>query len=147
MKNLISTFFLFLFAVSINAQNGKKDQMTTDQIADLQTKRMDLNLDLTKEQRSQIFKINKEIVENHRAKFKMHKKLKESKKKLTANERYKLQSKRLDKKIARKKQMSAILTEKQMQKFIKMKTHHKRERKGKKKAYYAKRKVSFPDEK
>lgn len=126
-----------MFGVTLSAQ-GKKERhepLKPEQRTELQVKKMTLALDLTEKQQQDIKKVlldrNMKKKES-RAQFKAHR---ESGKKLTADDRFALQSKRLDDRIAMKKEMKRILTPEQFEKL--QKTH--KERSGK----ITKRKKNF----
>ena len=131
MKKLI-IIAIALVTIQGIAQEGKKEpiakdkmhrmqDLTPEEAATLQTKRMTLHLDLTKSQQDEIYKINldnatkrKEMMANWRAK-------KESgnMEKPTKEERLKRENARLDHQIAVKAKMKKILNEEQYAKWEK----------------------------
>lgn len=112
---------------------GKMNDMTPEQMATLQTKKMTLALDLSESQQSQIQALNLENVKVRKTKMEERKAKKEvgERKKRTSEERYAMSNARLDAQIAQKEEMKKILSEKQMEKWEKMK-HGKRKHKGRK---------------
>jgi len=101
----------------------KMQELTPQQRAELKTKRMVLDLDLSTTQQSEVLKLNLGL-ETQREKRKAEKK---NKGELAANEMFARTSKILDAKIATKKQLKSILTEAQFEKFEK--SHDKKKRK------------------
>jgi len=127
--------FLLAFGATLYAQppGHKKDsprkemhqkmqELTPQQRAELKTKRMALNLDLSSLQQSQILQLNLDL-ESEKENRKAEKK-KEGE--LSANEMFERSSKMLDAKIATKKKLKSILTEAQFEKFEKSHIHRKR---------------------
>lgn len=127
MKNL---FVIILLSVGfmMNAQNPKKGKMearkeirenrsdySPQQIAELQTKKMTLELDLSEKQQKDVNAINIEIATKRKA-FAENRK---DRKKLTDTERFELRSTMLDEKIALKAQMKNILNDDQYSKWEK----------------------------
>ena len=112
---------------------GGMSDMTPEQIATLQTKKMTLALDLSEAQQSQIQALNLENAKARKAKMEERKASKEDgeRKKPTSEERFAMQSARLDAQLAQKEEMKKILSEEQMAKWEKMK-HRKRKHKGRK---------------
>jgi hypothetical protein len=142
MKNIIGILSLvFVFTLTSNAQQNnqryeKKVDFSPKQYATLQTKRMDLNLDLNKSQEKAVFEllesnaIEREKVRNE---FRSNR---EKGKKPTSQERFEHQNSRLEKQIAHKAAMKKILSEEQFVKWEetarnRMKAHKKRIARGK----------------
>jgi len=146
MKKLVIAI-LVIAAISVSAQNhnmkGKRGDMkdlTPEQTATLQTKKMTLALDLNESQQSKIKYILTEDAKTRKSKMEAYKASKdEGEKVMSADEKYARQNERLDHQIARKKEMKSFLTPEQFQKYEKMSHrknmhgHKKREgdRKGK----------------
>ncbi|SHJ94603.1 Spy/CpxP family protein refolding chaperone [Pseudozobellia thermophila] len=109
---------------------GMKD-LSPEQVATLQTKKMTLALDLTQEQQAKIQAINLEQAKERKAKMEERKAAREKgeAKKPTAEERYAMQNERLDKMIAHKAEMKKILSEEQYQKWQKM-AHNRKKKDG-----------------
>lgn len=105
---------------------------TPEQMADLQTKRMTLALDLTEKQQKEVLKINTDRATKMKAKFEEMKAKKasgEGRPQLTADEKYAMESARLDEQIALQNKMKSILTEDQYKKWSVMREHKKEEMK------------------
>ncbi|MCH3884374.1 Spy/CpxP family protein refolding chaperone [Tenacibaculum aquimarinum] len=148
MKQIITVVAL-MFAVTFTAQAQKKqkrgnsEKLTVAQQADLKLKKMTLALDLTESQQSQLKPIIAEQAAERKAMQEKRKAMRDSDKKpkkLSADERYAMQSKKLDKQIAMKSKIKNILNEEQFAKFEKkfakqkgkMKRKMNKKRKGKK---------------
>ena len=112
---------------------GRMHDMTPEQIATLQTKKMTLALDLSKAQQDQIQSLNLKNAKARKAKMEERKASKEEgeRKKPTSEERYAMANARLDAQLAQKEEMKKILSEEQMAKLEKMKLG-KRKHKGRK---------------
>lgn len=140
MKKVLAVLVLALgLTATTQAQKGKKgdfEKLTVEQKTALAVKKMTLKLDLTPSQANKITPLLAEKIAERKAMHEKRKALKKSDKKPTANERYAMQSARLDKQIAFKNDMKRILTEKQYEKFEKMATRkmHKM-KKGKKRKH------------
>lgn len=131
MKKLIMAIFV-LAGISVMAQdNNSKDQrnamtdLSPDQIATLQTKRMTLALDLNDSQQSKMKSLLTENAKTRKTKMEEFKARKNENRQLTSNEKFALQNARLDYKISQKKEMKSLLTAAQFAKWEKMK-HKKR---------------------
>lgn len=99
----------------------ERQNLTAEQKAELQTKKMTLQLDLTEAQQKQVYAVQLEMAKK-RALMKEEKK---AQKKETGF--YDKANKRLDHQIAHKERMKAILTEQQYEKWTeKMNTQKKR---------------------
>lgn len=117
-------------------EKGERENMkdlTLEQMATLQTKRMTLALDLTDSQQKQIQSINVEHAAHRMEKMNEMKERRESgeRKNLSAEERYSMQLAMLDRQIAEKEQMKQILNKDQYAKWEKLKLREGK-RKGKK---------------
>ena len=119
MKKLLSMVILSLFLVSSFAQEKQRKQrhsdLTPEQIAEVQTKEMTLQLELNEKQQKQILKINKKMAIERKQQMEEHRALREKSEKLTSEELIKRKSARLDKQIAHQKEMKKILNEKQFE--------------------------------
>nr|WP_299073157.1 hypothetical protein [uncultured Allomuricauda sp.] len=102
---------------------GQKADLSVEQLATLQTKKLTLVLDLTSEQQRQVMEINLEEAEMRKEKLAERKAKKESgeAKKPTADERFEMQSARLDHQIAQQQKMKEVLSEEQYQIWKKLK--------------------------
>ena len=135
MKKIVMAI-LVMAAISVTAQDhnmkGKRGDMkdlTPEQVATLQTKKMTLALDLNESQQSKIKSILTEDAKARKSKMKGYKASKEeSKKVMTTDEKYTRQNERLDHQIARKKEMKSILTPEQFEKYEKM--SHRKDMRG-----------------
>ncbi|MDE3742743.1 Spy/CpxP family protein refolding chaperone [Maribacter polysaccharolyticus] len=101
-----------------NRGNSMKD-LTVEQIATLQTKKMTLELDLTEAQQTKIQALNLENATKRKAKMEERKALRDSgeRPKLSADEKYALQLERMDAAIAQKASMKKILNDEQYAKW------------------------------
>ena len=143
MKNIIYALAI-LFTLNIAAQEGSdhkgKDKrgmnkellkdLTPEQHATLQTKKLTLVLDLSDRQQSQILALNTTVATKRKAKMTAFKAMKEKGEKPTKEQRYQMMNERLDAKIAYKKKMKEILSNEQYERWEKMQA---RKAKGKKK--------------
>lgn len=140
MKNIIYAFAI-LFTLNVAAQEGsdrkgKKDKremlkgLTSEQQANLLTKKLTLALDLSDRQQSQVLALNTKVATKRKAKIEAHKAKKEKGEKPTKEQRYQMMNERLDAKIAYKKKMKEILSDEQYKRWEKMQA---RKGKGKKK--------------
>ena len=104
MRKIASVLILvFAFTLTSQAQRKKrmqKDPLTAEQQATLTVKKMVLALDLTEAQQRKLTPIITKQVTERRAQMEKMRKLREEKKKLEAQERYKRQNEMLDKRIA-----------------------------------------------
>ena len=114
------------------ARNGMQD-LTPEQMATLQTKKMTLALDLSDGQQEQIKAIELKNAKMRKAKMEERKAQKEAgdSKKPTSEERYAMSNARLDSQIAQMAEMKKILSETQYEKWEKMQQHKGRHGKGK----------------
>ncbi len=143
MKNSILVLMLLVGATSIAQQDGKRHgddmhDLTPEQMATLQTKKMTLALDLTTAQQSQMQALNLENAKMRQEKMAAFKAKKENgeMKERTSEERFAMQNERLDHQIAQKDKMKSILSEEQFQKWEKRdhrKGMHGHKMQGKKK--------------
>jgi hypothetical protein len=100
--------------------------LTVEQIADLKTKKMTLQLGLTKNQQDKIYALNLDLVKNKKSKSeKLDRNYKP-----TSTEKYHRIMERLDRKIATKTTIKSILDQKQFKKWEKTQIHkmHKRKK-------------------
>ena len=102
---------------------GNMKDLTLEQMATLQTKRMTLALDLTDSQQKQIQSVNLENAAHRMEKMDEMKERRESgeRKKLSTEERYSMQIAMLDRQIAQKAKMKQILNKDQYAKWEKLK--------------------------
>ncbi|SFW70275.1 hypothetical protein SAMN02927921_03443 [Sinomicrobium oceani] len=87
--------------------------LTPEQLATLQTKRMAIKLDLSQAQQKEILKLNTELAEKRKAEFQKFKEAKDGKKEWTAEERFDFMNKKLDARLAVQQKMKNILDDNQ----------------------------------
>ncbi len=137
MKKIASIALVALFTISTFAQKQQRKQQrpdfTVDQMAELQTKKMTLHLDLTEDQMQQILEINKKNVVERKQNMEEHKALKQSQKELSNDEIFTKKSTRLDKMIAHKAEMKKVLNDEQFEKWEKSIKHRMKKKIGKRK--------------
>lgn len=127
---------VLLAGLTATAQKGERahrdamKDLTPEQVATLQTKKMTLALDLTEVQQQQIKAIQLENAEMRKAKMEERKAQKEEReaKKPTSEERYAMANARLDHQIAQKAEMKKILSEEQYTQWQRM--QHRKGRHG-----------------
>lgn len=128
MKNVIVTvvmlFGLMTFAQEKEVQKGdrkakmeKRESLSPEQQAELQVKKMALELDLNAKQQAEIKKIALENSKKREAKKAEWKKNKEAGKELTKDEKFAMKNQMLDEQIAHKAEMKKILTPEQFAKW------------------------------
>lgn len=138
MKKLV-LIAIALVSIQAIAQNHKGEQrkgerkenvhklndFSPEQIATLKTKKMTLHLDLTETQQSDIQKINVTNEKERKAKMETRKKMRENgnTNKPSTEDRFNIMNKRLNRQIATKKQMQAILSKEQFEKLEKNVKH------------------------
>lgn len=113
--------------------HGFMKDMTPEQVATLQTKKMALALELSTKQQQQIQKINLENAQLRKVKMEELGTKKEAGKreKPTADERFAMLNERLDKKIAEQSELKQILNAEQFEQWKKIqlsKDKHRRHR-------------------
>ncbi len=103
------------------------EKFTPEQRRQLELKKLTLALDLNTSQQKEMEKIISEQSAKREAKVAEIKASKESKKQLTADERFAFENKKLDEQIAVKARVKKILNAEQFEKWEKMKAqrHHK----------------------
>jgi hypothetical protein len=116
MKNLILVIALTLSSLTF-AQNRNGSEMSPEQQAEIQTKRLTLDLDLNSNQQKEVKAIILEQAKKREA-LKVEMKAKREKgEQLSADERYEKQSDRLDDQIEFKAKLKKVLTADQMKKW------------------------------
>jgi len=138
MKKAILAMVLLIGVFAMAQREGKSNRgemkdLTPEQMATLQTKKMTLALDLSEAQQKQIQALNFENAKTRKAKMEERKVKKEADeaKKPTAEERYAMQNARLDARIAQKAKLKEILSQEQYDKWEKMAYRRGKHRKGK----------------
>ncbi|WP_299763021.1 hypothetical protein [uncultured Dokdonia sp.] len=131
MKHIL-TMVVLCMTITVSAQRGRdggRMQLSAEQQATIQTKKMTLALDLNDQQASKIYTIQLEQAKKRKA-F-MAERKKEGRPELTKEQRFELETKKLDNRIAIQKEMKAVLTADQFEQWRKM--AHKKKQKRKKK--------------
>ena len=130
-----------------NRQENRKERqqnlkdLTPEQAATLQTKKMALHLDLSEAQQKEIYKLNLANAKERQSKMEAVKKMRESDEKPSKEARYDMMNERLDNQIAQKKQLKSILTKEQFEKLEKgnkMKQRKQLKERGKSKQRFKK---------
>jgi hypothetical protein len=149
MKKLVIAI-LVMAGISAVAQDkdmmGKREAMknlTPEQVATLQTKKMTLVLGLNESQQAKMKSVLTADATTRKAKMEALEIRKEEGVKMTADEKFSIQNERLDHKIARKNEMKSLLTEDQYAKWEKMnhgrRMHHNEKMEGRSKGMHPKR--------
>lgn len=99
------------------------NDLSVDEIAEIQTKRMTFFLDLSPSQKNEVHKINLDIAKT-RKEFMETFKNKKNNGKPSSDELYKIMNRRLDKQIEVKNALKKILTEEQLTKWSEMQMKH-----------------------
>lgn len=140
MKNLVLATMAtvaFIFSGIAQEREPKGEKMSVEQRNQLQLKKMTMDLDLTPAQQKEIAPIILEQSSKREAKMAEMKANKESKKQLTADEKFQMKSKMLDQQIEHKAKMKKILNKEQFDKWEahqgKRKMHMQKRRKEMKK--------------
>ena len=127
MQKIISIALVALLTVSTFAQEKLRRQLRSDlspdQTAELQTKKMILHLELNEKQQQQILEINKRNAIVREQNMQEHKAIREKSEKPNNEELIKRRSARLDKQIAHQKEMKKILNEKQFETWKNSRKH------------------------
>lgn len=113
-------------------EKGKEfmKDLSPEQMAQLQTKKMTLALDLSENQQKRVLALHTEAAKVRKQKMEEHKAKKEKKEKPTDEEKYAMMNARLDAKIAFKKSMKEILTAEQYERWEKMQVHKGKKKRG-----------------
>ncbi|MEX0290055.1 MAG: hypothetical protein AB3N14_13175 [Flavobacteriaceae bacterium] len=137
MKNVIVTMALMVGLVGF-AQRGEHrgmSDLSPEQMAILQTKKLTLALDLSEDQQEVIQELSEENAIALKERIDARKASREEgKEKPSSEERFNKQVERLDRAIAHKAKMKEILTEEQYQKWEKMQARKGHQRKTHKKS-------------
>ncbi len=144
MKKVVLAILL-MAGTMVVAQQGKHHKgpqeqlknMTPEQVATLETKKLTLALDLDKKQQTAIKELQLEKINERMARREAMKEKKEedSNKAPNSAERYEMHSARLDKMIAYKEKMKSILTPTQYENWEKLSLHKRKHHRGKKKSH------------
>lgn len=136
MKKLFVVAFLAMSMVGfaqkregkMNPERAEMEQLTPEQRTQLMVKRLDLELDLTDQQKKQITTYFQSQEAKRAEKVAAFKAKKQEGKKLTSEERFAMRDEMLDQQIANKEQMKKILTPAQFEKWEQMKDNKKNQR-------------------
>ncbi len=141
MKKLM-VIILMMAEIAVVAQEQdvkvKREAMkdlTPEQLATLQTKKMTLALDLNESQRTKMISMFTEDAKSRKVKKQAFKKRKEEGVTMSSDEKFTIQHERLDHKIARKNEKKTILTEDQYAKWEKMNHRRRIHSKGKREGH------------
>lgn len=119
--------------MTITAQRGedhqKRAQLSPEQHATLTTKKMTLALDLNTLQVDKVYKV--QLAQAQKREAFLSERKKDDRQALTKEQRFELETKKLDHKIALQKEMKSILTADQFKKWHEMKHKKNQKRKGK----------------
>ncbi len=117
MKKLASIVVLMLTTTVMIGQEqgrkGKRSDFTPEQIAELQTKKMAIALELTNTQQEQIFELAKRKATLRKEKIAEIKALKAADKEVSSDAIFELKKARLDAQLAHQMEMKEILNEQQ----------------------------------
>jgi len=132
MKKIVIILFA-LVALQVTAQEKKRDHqrdgqraqmeamkdLSPEEIATLQTKKMTLHLDLNETQQKKVETLFLEEAKLRKAKMEERKAIKESgeRKTITKEDKYKMMNERLDRQIEMKQKMKSILNDEQFEKW------------------------------
>lgn len=120
MKKLALIIAIIGFGISAIAQNNPKgEKLSTEQLNQLQLKRMTLEYDLTPSQQKELAPLLAEHNSKRKERKKEMKVNKENHKQLSANEKFEIKNKMLDGQIELKSNMRKILTKEQFEKWEK----------------------------
>ncbi|MDX1279505.1 hypothetical protein [Oceanihabitans sediminis] len=147
MKKLIIVALAFV-SIQLSAQERKamKADVSAEELAQLQTKKMVLALDLTEEQQKEISKIHLENAKVRKAKMETRKLRKNAEEKPTKEEILKRKNNRLDAQIATKQKLKSILSAEQYEKWEKLQSE-KRNKAGKRKMISKKKRMHKGEDK
>ncbi|SFT16245.1 hypothetical protein SAMN04487906_3299 [Zhouia amylolytica] len=131
---------LSLLTVAVNAQDKKEDRkkksksrvermenMTPDQMAELQTKQMAVDLDLTDAQQKEIYTINKDQAVKRKEQMAKWRSMRNNDERPSRDEMIKMRSARLDEQKAMQDRMKKILDDDQYAKWKKMQEERQQE--------------------
>jgi hypothetical protein len=128
----ILTMLVLCMTMTVTAQrgsnNGRRAQLNPEQQATLTTKKITLALDLNTQQVDKVYRVQLEQAQKRKAFIAERKK--EDRSELTKEQRFELETKKLDNQIAVQKEMKSILTADQFEKWRKMKGKNNSKRKG-----------------
>ncbi|ARV12530.1 hypothetical protein BTO09_09320 [Gilvibacter sp. SZ-19] len=107
-------------------------ELSADQLAQLETKKLTLALDLNAAQQQEMLKVQTTIAQDKKAMLaeREARKAANETQKLTPDQRFEQMDAALDKKIAIKSEIKAILSDQQFEKWQRMQHHRKGRKKG-----------------
>lgn len=123
MKKVMAiVFFSLSFLANAQEKKERANKMadyTPEEMAQVQTKQMSLDLDLTEAQQKQVLQINLENAQERKAKFEARESNSKSseKEKPSNEERLNMKNEQLDRQIEMKKKMKSILNADQFEKW------------------------------
>lgn len=135
MRTLLSLFaFTILFNVNAQQKNlqEQKQQFSPEQIAELQTKKMELDFELNEKQRKEIYNLNLELAQKRQQNLAEMKARKSENKAFTSDEKYEKELKRLDEQKNHQAEMKRILG---VEKYKVWKENHREEQLNRKKLF------------
>lgn len=146
MKKLIALLLLIGCTVHAQAQSRQQQQLqkkqrthmkrnvlkdlSPEQQAQLQTKRLTLILDLNDKQQETLLALHTKLAKQRSNTAKKLKAVKESGKKLSPDERFEFMNSRLDAKLETKRTMKSVLTLEQYNKWLKLNQYRKKGRRS-----------------
>ncbi|NER14936.1 DUF4890 domain-containing protein [Leptobacterium flavescens] len=160
MKKVIGLLLVMCFALPVMAQEEKQERrerkerterkgrehrraylkdLSPEEIATLQTKRMAIALDLNENQKDQLLKLNTELATKRKQKAEALRAKKEKGEELSKDERYALANERLDAQYEVQQRMKQILNAEQYEKWQSMKKRKGKHIKRKKAQHHKKR--------
>ncbi len=149
MKKLVGLAAIaILFSLTINAQQNrendrKRTQMTSEQSATLQSKKMALHLDLNKNQQAAVYELMKKNADERKIKREEFREKRQKGDALTNDERFQNQNDRLENQLEQKAAMKDILSEEQFEKWEKVnRTKNRNAKKKMGKSNYRNKKVT-----
>lgn len=150
MKKVIALVF-FSLSILANAQEKKErvnkiQDYTPEELSQIQTKQMTLDLDLTEAQQKQVQQINLKNAQERKAKYEARNNasISSQKEKPSKEEQLQMKNEYLDRQIEMKKEMKSILNEEQFTKWEKISEERKEKQKGQ---MHQKKKMQHSDKK
>lgn len=111
----ILTLFSFTVLFNVNAQDKNlqklKQQFTPEQIAELQTKKMELDYELNEKQHKEIYNLNRELAQKRQQNLEEMKARKAENSALTSDEKYQKKLQQLEEQHQHQTEMKRILGE------------------------------------
>jgi hypothetical protein len=121
-KLLIMSAIVLVTTASFSQEDPERQRphdMSPEQQAELQTKKMTLELELTEKQQEQILAINKKNALERKQQMEKHRAARVKGDKLSSEEAFQMKKARLDKQIAHQKELKKILNENQFENWKK----------------------------